>query len=230
MGLAFLCDFDGTASPADIGAQFIRRYSTGDAAESKRLLEQWRLGRIGSRELTETEARDVRVTGEQALAFARGFALDPGFAPFVREARARDIHVMVVSDGFDFYVRDLLDRAGLTDLPWASNRVRFEAGGMSVEFPYFGGGCGKCGNCKAEHVRQHRSLGRVVVLMGDGVSDRCGAREADHVLARGDLLTWCRAEGIPALPLDSFDDATAMALRLAAEGSPRVLPESGGRR
>lgn len=225
-----MCDFDGTASPADIGAQFIRRYSTGDAAESRRLLELWRSDRIGSRELTETEAREVRVTGDEALAFARGFELDPGFAPFVHGARAQDIPVMVLSDGFDFYVRDLLDRAGLADLPWASNRVRFEGGGMAVEFPYFGTGCGKCGNCKGAHVREHRTLGRTVVLIGDGASDRCGAREADYVLARGDLLSWCRAEGIPALPFGGFPDATALASRLVAEGPPLERPESRGPR
>jgi 2-hydroxy-3-keto-5-methylthiopentenyl-1-phosphate phosphatase len=44
------------------------------------------------------------------------------------------------------------------------------------------------------------------VLVGDGLSDRCGAREADHVFARRDLLAWCRAERIEATPFESFAD------------------------
>lgn len=229
MKLQFLCDFDGTASPADIGAQFVRRYHTGDPAESKRLLALWRAEKIGSRELTETECREVRVTAEEALGFARGFEIDPGFPAFVSDATDRGAEVLVVSDGFDFYVRDLLDRAGLGRLPWVANHARFEGGRMSVDFPYFDAGCGRCGNCKGAHVREHRARGRVVVLIGDGASDRCGARAADHVLARGDLLEWCGEQGIDALPFRGFEDASALIRRLegAAVASPR--PAAGGR-
>jgi 2-hydroxy-3-keto-5-methylthiopentenyl-1-phosphate phosphatase len=49
------------------------------------------------------------------------------------------------------------------------------------------------------------------VLVGDGLSDRCGAREADRVVARGTLLDWCAAEGVPALPFRDFADVAALA-------------------
>jgi HAD superfamily phosphoserine phosphatase-like hydrolase len=218
MRRAFLCDFDGTVSPTDIGAAFMRAFSPGGVAEQEALLGPWMRGAIGHRELTERQCRLVTATAGEARAFAGRFALDPHFAPFVRAVRDRGDAVMVVSEGFDFYVLDHLARAGLADLPCAANRLRFESGRIVPEFPWSAGGCGRCGNCKGGHVRRWREQGCATVLVGDGLSDRCGAREADRVIARGDLLDWCRAEGIPALPFGDFADVGAIA-RDWAEGA-----------
>ena len=117
----------------------------------------------------------------EALAFTRGFALDPDFAPFVREARARGDEVMVVSEGFDFYLADQLARAGLADVPFAANRLRFEPGGArDARVPL--------GRRRLRRLRQLQGPARAragaraasrTVLVGDGLSDRCGARAAD---------------------------------------------------
>lgn len=203
---AFLCDFDGTISPRDIGAAFVKRFSGGRDADRRALLERWMSGTMGHRELTIAECAIVTAREDEARAFVAGFELDPHFAPFAREALARGDHVMVVSEGFEFYVADHLRRVGLGDLPFASNRLRFEAGAVTPEFPHAAGGCGVCGNCKAQHVRRLAAAGFRTVLVGDGFSDRCGARAADVVLARGALLEWCAREDIPATPFGDFAD------------------------
>lgn len=219
MPVCWLCDFDGTIAPDDIGAAWIARHAPRGAAGRRDRLEQWKRGEIGSRELTVAECAEVRCTEAEALRFARGFALDPAFAPFVREAEERGDAVMVVSDGFDFYVRDLLARAGLGGLPWASNRVRFGEGGrVAVEFPH-AGGCGRCGNCKAQHVARQRDQGFTTVMVGDGLSDRCGADVADRVVARGGLMEWCRLRGVPALGFESFAGVAALARTAAADAA-----------
>ena len=211
MARAYLCDFDGTISPTDLGAAFARAFSPGGAAEQEGLLGPWMRGEMGHRELTETQCRLISATAGEALVFTRGFGLDPYFAPFVRAARARGEPVMVVSEGFDFYVADQLARAGLQDVPFAANRLRFESGRVVPEFPWSAGGCGRCGNCKAPHVRHWRERGFETVLVGDGLSDRCGAREADRVIARGDLLDWCAREGLAAHAFSDFADVAALA-------------------
>jgi HAD superfamily phosphoserine phosphatase-like hydrolase len=211
MARAFLCDFDGTISPTDIGAAFARAFSPGGAAEHDSLLEPWVSGELGHRELTEMQCRLISATAGEALAFTRGFALDPHFARFVGEARARGEQIMVVSEGFDFYLADQLARAGLPDVPFAANRLRFESGRVVPEFPWSAEGCGRCGNCKAPHVRHWHERGYDTVLVGDGLSDRCGAREADRVIARGDLLDWCAREGLAAHPFRDFADVADLA-------------------
>src|SRR5438128_68142 len=102
MRLAFVCDFDGTVSPTDVGAALVRRFTT-DRGRVAGLVERWRAGEIGTRE------------GIQA------------------------------------------------------------------------GGC-------------------EVVLVGDGLSDRCAAAAADQVLACGELLEWCRAQSIAATAFEDFAD------------------------
>jgi 2-hydroxy-3-keto-5-methylthiopentenyl-1-phosphate phosphatase len=212
MPFAYLCDFDGTISPQDIGAAIVRRFSADRDAEREALLERWFEGGLGHRELTTSECELLTVTEDEALEYARTFKLDPHFAPFVREALGRGDAVMVVSEGFDFYVRDHLSRAGFPDLPWAANTARFgEAGKVTAEFPFHDPGCASCGNCKAQHVRRYRGRGFHTVLVGDGLSDRCGARAADTVLARGDLLAWCRREGLPHVPVEHFGDVADFA-------------------
>lgn len=217
MPIAYLCDFDGTVSPEDIGAAFGARFSPDAAAARVPELAGWLAGRIGHRELTRAQCATVRVAEAAALEFARGFRLDPRFAPFVHEALGRGDAVMVVSEGFDFYVRDLLQREGLGELPWAANRLVFHASGeVEPEFPFADPACEACGNCKAQHVRRYRSRGYRTVLVGDGTSDRHGALAADAVLARGSLLEWCAAEGVPHQPFADFGDVAEYARRQEA--------------
>jgi HAD superfamily phosphoserine phosphatase-like hydrolase len=226
MPVAWLCDFDGTVSPRDIGAAFAERFSPGGSAARVPELGEWLAGRIGHRELTRAQCAQVRAPYAEALAFTRGFALDPAFAPFVRAVLARGDQVMVVSEGFDFYVRDHLERAGLGSLPWAANSLSFAPDGrVTPEFPFADPACEDCGNCKARHVRHHQAIGFRVVLVGDGASDRHGALAADVVLARGALREWCRAGGHACVEVNDFRDVAAYAQRsFAGTAAPGVAP------
>ncbi|MFM7231267.1 MAG: HAD-IB family phosphatase [bacterium] len=212
MPIAYLCDFDGTVSPRDIGAAFAERFSPEGAAARVPELQAWLAGDIGHRALTRAQCAQVRALEAEALEFTRGFRLDPRFAPFVREALGRGDAVMVVSEGFDFYVRDQLAREGLADLPWAANRLVFgDDGGVAPEFPFADPACDACGNCKAQHVRRYRSRGYFTVLVGDGTSDRHGALAADAVLACRSLREWCTAEGVPHTAFEHFGDVAEYA-------------------
>lgn len=222
-GLAFACDFDGTIAPRDVGAEFARTFAAGGRDEIGALLEAWRRDELGSRALTEAQCGWVRATREAAEAFVRGFALDPHFGAFVAEAESAGDGVTVLSDGFEFYIDALLDDAGLGRLPRRANRLRFEPGGtVTPEFPH-AGGCGRCGNCKAVHVRALARTGRPVVLVGDGYSDRCAARAADHVVARGALAEWCAAEGLAHQRFADFADVARIARALRGGHAPERL-------
>ncbi len=228
MPFAYLCDFDGTISPQDIGAALVRRFSEARAAEREALLARWFQGGLGHRELTVGECGLLRVRQEEALEFTRTFRLDPHFAPFVREALGRGDAVMVVSEGFDFYVRDHLARAGFPELPWAANAAHFDGDRVTAGFPFADPACDSCGNCKAQHVRRYRGRRFHAVLVGDGLSDRCGARAADTVLARGDLLDWCRGEELAHVPFEHFGDVAEWA-RGRDLAAPLPRPSRAGR-
>ena len=233
MATAFLCDFDGTVSPADVGAAFVERFSPGGSAAHVPELQAWLAGRVGHRVLTRAQCATLRVREADAMAFVRGFDVDPAFAPFVREARARGDVVMVVSEGFGFYIRELLARARLRDVPWAANDLQFLPDGrVEPGFPFADPACAECGNCKARHVHEHRGRGFRTVLVGDGRSDRHGALAADHVLARGALLGWCRGEGLAHVPVHDFAEVAEWARRRAQNGGrgelDRGIRKAGG--
>jgi 2-hydroxy-3-keto-5-methylthiopentenyl-1-phosphate phosphatase len=229
MPLHFVCDFDGTVTPEDIGAALETRFSVHPPGVRETLLARWSADEIGHREVTEGLCAGLQVGRDEALAFARGHGVDPHFAAFVAEAEAAGEAVMVASEGLDFYILDALERAGLGHLAVAANRARFEGQRVIPEFPHAGRGCGRCGNCKAVHVAAWRETGRTVVFVGDGLSDRCGARAADCVIARGALLDWCRAHGIDARPFVDFRDVAAHARALRAASAASDAAGAGAR-
>ena len=209
MTTAWLIDFDGTVSPTDVGAALIDQFARGDQVAATDALERWKRGTLGHRQLTEMECRRMSATRDQALAFARRFEIDPEFAGFARAAMAHGDAIQVVSEGFDFYISDLLARAGLPDLPVAANHARFSDLTWIPEFPHYDPACARCGNCKGRHVRRYQALGHRVIFVGDGLSDRCGAAAADVVFARADLLDWCRREGVSAHAFTGFAGLSA---------------------
>jgi 2-hydroxy-3-keto-5-methylthiopentenyl-1-phosphate phosphatase len=138
--------------------------------------------------------------------------LRPGFSEFRQRAQERGIHLVLASGGLDLYIRWVLggDAQGLT---LVANRGWLEGDRVKVEFPYAGRGCLDCGNCKAGVVEDLRARGfQRIVAVGDGTSDRCMAPVADLVVARAELLGFCRAQGIEAVPFEDFFDVARVVL------------------
>lgn len=202
----YLCDFDGTVARRDVGNRFFRAF-THDAGAWNALIDEWRAGRLGGREVLARECELAHVDEARARAFGRDEDIDPGFAAFVGAARARGDGVAIASDGLEFYIRAILEAHGLGHVPATANRVRFEGARLVPEFASREGeGCGRCGNCKGAVLERLASGYARAVFVGDGLSDRCGARAAHAVYAKGELFDWCRAEGIPARTFATFAD------------------------
>jgi HAD superfamily phosphoserine phosphatase-like hydrolase len=231
-----LVDFDGTLAAADVGNRFFHRFAT-DGAAWRRVIDDWKQGRATARECLARECELARVSEEEARAFVRSFHLVPEAQGFAAAARAAGHDLAVASDGLSFYIEDLLERAGVS-LPHRANRLRFEGAGPVPAFgsrgPSFamaggrvaaaaadaGPGCGACGNCKGAAFAEARASGRYrrLVLVGDGYSDRCGARAADVRYAKDDLLAWCGEQGLGATPFTTLDEV------VRAEGWPICPP------
>ena len=205
MNGAVLVDFDGTVSRVDVGNLLFRRLTGGRAME---VVDSWKRGGMSSRECLIRECALARGTRDEVLRFALDQPVDAAFAPFVRRAIDAGRRVRVVSDGLDVYIRAILEREGLGALPLEANRVRFAGDRLLPSFPFAGRGCGSCGNCKGGAVEAARGDGPVI-FVGNGLSDRCGARAADIVFAKDDLAAFCRDERIPFHPYETFDDVDA---------------------
>jgi 2,3-diketo-5-methylthio-1-phosphopentane phosphatase/HAD superfamily hydrolase (TIGR01549 family) len=202
-----LCDFDGTVSLTDTVNLLIERHSVGD--EWRHEVKRYMKGEIGSLGVYEAVAPLMRATEEGLAEFTRETArLDPGFLSFLSWAKRRGADVKIVSDGFDVTIRNLLCAHGVNDMEIYANRLLTDSKGrVTIEFPYADSTCGRCGACKRSLVRRLKRNYDFVVLVGDGVSDRHAAEEADLVLALKDLFVYCVRMGIPAMRMDGFDEA-----------------------
>jgi 2,3-diketo-5-methylthio-1-phosphopentane phosphatase len=205
--MKILCDFDGTTAKNDVGNLFFRTFAGKRCYDIVRL---WKEGKISSKECLVQECEIARITKPEFEAFVDEQELDPFFPEFVHFCRAQGFEIEIVSDGLDFYVDRIIKNHHLDAFVHTyANRLVFQNHDrITAEFPYFEDGCGRCANCKGFHVRRARKGAKKIIYIGDGLSDRCGAREADIVFAkRGrDLLPFCQEAGIHHSEFNNFQD------------------------
>jgi 2,3-diketo-5-methylthio-1-phosphopentane phosphatase len=212
---AVLVDFDGTACRHDVAEHLLERFGHPSWVELDRA---WERGEIGAREVLDRQAAMLRGPVHELLDYALSHCpIDPTFAPFVRRLERAGLPVVVVSDGFGFYVEPILAAAGLEDVSVITN-------GWDPGDPpglRFGeGGCPFCGTCKVRVVHRTRAARGQVAFVGEGPSDRFGARSADVVFAKDALQGICEEEGIPYLKYGDFDDVWSLLGSLDAVPGP----------
>lgn len=193
-------DFDGTISTVDVGVHLLDRTASPAWWD---LHEQYERGEIGSRECILGQWALVEGDPATLRAVAAEVALDPGFLPLVDAVRDAGAELVVVSDGFGFYVRDVCSPLGIDVL---TNAVDFATG--ELRFPHADPqcACASCGVCKQAPIRDAQQRGRTTVLIGDGASDRKAAALADVVFAKGPLASWCATSGVECTPFRILDD------------------------
>ncbi len=201
-----LCDFDGTVSTKDTVSHLIQGHVTSD--EWLHYVEQYIRGELGSRGVYEAVGPLMRMTHEDLDRFVlEHAALDPAFPAFLEWAAGRGIDVKIVSDGFDATIETLFRNHGIEGLEIFANRLILgDNGSVTMTSPHADPKCGKCGTCKLQILRSRRSDYDRIILVGDGVSDKHAATEADLVLALKELFIYCAEEGIPAVRVDGFHE------------------------
>ena len=177
-------DFDNTITQEDVLSRVIKKFSINQEWEF--FEDQWREGKIGSKECLEEQLSRIRATWNDILPEILKVPLDPAFVKLRERLAQLGIPCEILSDSFSIFIRAVLEFHGIRHLPIYANEVRFEEGGLIVPaFPYSEGGCGRCAHCKRLRLRQYQGHTRIYV--GDGMSDVCAALEADKVFAKGDL-------------------------------------------
>jgi 2-hydroxy-3-keto-5-methylthiopentenyl-1-phosphate phosphatase len=190
-----LCDFDGTISVRDMGYVLVNQFSSGDWESIDR---DFREGKIGSKEAYSRIAEILRGDEPNVLRFIREHSnIDPSFPIFYRYCREKGIDIKIVSDGLDFYIKKILQIHHLSEIPFYANGTHFRNGErMEISFPYSEDECGLCGTCKKKLIQIHRKEYDSIFFIGDGLSDRCAAQEADFVFAKQSLYRYCIGQDI----------------------------------
>src|SRR5690349_16977156 len=102
-------DFDGTISQRDAVDAILEEF-----ADPRWLAveEQWKAGRIGSRECLRAQMALVRATPAEVDALLGSIKVDRGFAPLLETCEALGVPVHIVSDGMNYCIRRVLAAAG----------------------------------------------------------------------------------------------------------------------
>lgn len=211
-GWTILCDFDGTISVEDVIDSLLDRFGRPGW---ETLEQDWRAGRIGSRECMTGQVGLLDMTQEELDKHLSSLWIDHHFPDFVKMARATGTPMHIVSDGLDYAIRKILGRYGLDDLPLAANHLAPATPPQKWQLtsPFQAEGC-RSGTCKCAVAAQASKGGTKTLLIGDGASDFCAADRVDFVFAKHRLIEHCRAAGIPYVPITGFEDALELLPRL----------------
>jgi 2-hydroxy-3-keto-5-methylthiopentenyl-1-phosphate phosphatase len=204
-------DFDGTVTTDDVGYNFFKHFAHGQAEP---IVQKYRRGEVNAVECLQTEcdiyneypapARDVRE-------FIKNQPLCPGFSEFIEYCKAHGIATTILSAGFDFYIRPILDSLGLDDIELYATPTFIKQGRIYPEFVrYDKTVCEHCADCKAERIKELTRPGEKAVFIGDGHSDSHGAEQADIVFAKSFLADYLQNKRIDFIPYNDFHDIIAV--------------------
>ena len=223
----YFCDFDGTIALKDIGNELHKRFSNPQWRTPNRA---YRAGRITSRECLWSQYEFFRARREEIEAFVLTHEIDSTFPEFVRWAQQQQCPIIILSDGLGFYIELLLKKYGIEGLPYFSNRAEFEGDRVRIHYPHFRADCShqcQCGNCKPSHMEPYAEHRRVFI--GDGISDRYAAREAEVIYAKGRLCDYCREEQRKFIPFDCFHDVLESERKSARQTAAAQQKQTGRR-
>ncbi len=222
MSLKILCDFDGTITTADTADSIFTAFAAPAWHDVEAL---WAAGEIGSAECMRRQMELVDASITELNEELDGLEIDPSFSNFARFCAVNGFELVIVSDGVDYFIRRILKRVGLANLPIRANQLlRTGERTFSLAHPFSVKDCASgAGNCKCA-CEASAAPSKLTVLIGDGRSDFCVAQEADVVFAKKSLLRHAREQGIPAMEFSTFHDVEAMIERLVpAYALPQVF-------
>lgn len=195
----FLCDFDGTISKIDVGNLLTE---TLGGPGSQAVEDAWKRNEIGSQICHTLRYANLKHQAKRVAELIESVEIDSTFLSFLAYVRQEGHKISVVSDGMDLYVDRILGKYGI-DVPRYRNELQLEP--FSLKFPFAHTRCRWCATCKAQvlHVAAESDL---VIFIGDGLSDRYAAYEADLVYAKDSLAKYMQEVGQPYRVYQSFAD------------------------
>lgn len=192
------CDFDGTITKKDSVNEFFELYAP-NWKESERL---WIEGKISSRENATIQVGLLNnVSQKQLDDYINSIEIDGHFPDFVDYVKSKNIKLTILSDGFDLFIKKVLERYNLK-IPYFANRLIYNNGTFNIDFPYYNENCDKkAGMCKCQKVKESNFC-----YIGDGTSDLCIAQKADVLFATKNLHKYCEENNIKHIKFKSFCD------------------------
>jgi 2,3-diketo-5-methylthio-1-phosphopentane phosphatase len=199
-------DFDGTITKLDVGANIFLHFGNYEKViEIEKKISNMEIdGADGWKQLFQALPS---IKENELVDYVRTFEIDQSFKEFLAFAQGNSLKVFIISDGFDYYIKRILERENIIDVEFFSNILEIgQDGSLMPKFPYGDEECIKCSNCKRNHVLENSNEDEFTVYIGNGSSDVCPVKFCDFIFAKDTLLKYCEKERITYFPFNNFID------------------------
>lgn len=215
--MRIFADFDGTIALPDVTDMMLQRFA---APEWVAIESDWLAGAIDAATCMRRQIALINASTEQLQSALDEVAIDPDFPEFARWCSAQNISLTVVSDGVDYFIRAILTRHGLGDIPIFANALNSDGLHHQLELPWFEQTCTpQQGVCKCAVTR---AASDPIIFVGDGRSDECVSRVADVVFAKRRLADFCIRTGRRFTPFTTFADVHAGVMALTRDVGEQI--------
>lgn len=204
--LKIFVDFDGTITKQDVGDSIFTRF--GDPEKVNPVIEDLLNDRISSRECWDMLCSSTPPLNKDELDnFIDSIKIDITFHELVSYCEQRNIELIVLSDGFDYYIDRIFKREKLSALSYFANNLKLGNDGKLIpDYPFFNPDFPTSANCKRDKILDNSSDDDYTFYIGDGNSDKESAQYCDYIFAKDGLLKYCEKERISYSPFKNFND------------------------
>lgn len=209
-GTAVFFDFDNTITHFDVLDDIIKRFSIDK--EWVKFEKAWQKGEIGSRVCLKNQLKSVRIDKDGLLRYLSEVRIDPAFPVLCKILKTAGVSPVILSDNFDFIIENILENNYIgteDDVKIYANGLRFCRDRLIPLFPHSNRRCVVCGHCKKKNLIKETPGDRIIIYIGDGLSDICPAEHSDIVFAKAGLLRHCRDKKRFCLPFKKLSDVQA---------------------
>ena len=200
------CDFDMTVTDRDVSLLILDEFAGNNW---HMLWDNYNDGKISLGEFNERAFGMVKAGRNEILDFIKNkFEVRRGFSQFVEYCRGKNYRIVIVSNGLDFYIEEVLRDIGWEDIEYHAAETVFLPGGLQARYINHDGMV-LDSNFKLSYTKLFLSQGYRVAYVGDGNSDFIPAQKCQRIFATELLLKHCRDNKVKCTPFTSFLDVTA---------------------
>ncbi len=197
------CDFDGTITEEDMGFMLLDSFASEDW---RRLLTEYRESRMSVGHFNTKAFAMLSADRQTLLKFVRSkVKIRAGFHELLAYCRRKGFRFVIVSNGLVFYIEGILRDIGIDNIEVLAAQTNFGPEGIEAKY------IGPEGNeiqdgFKEVYTKLFLSMGYRVVYVGNGISDTSPARQAHHIFATDELLTYCKETNLNCTPFVDLND------------------------
>jgi len=199
------CDFDGTITEKDVSFLLLDAFADGNW---RQLLEDYRGGKITvgafNREAFAMVKADKQTLRDFIFA-KKEVEIRTGFNELLSYCSKKGFKFVIVSNGLDFYIEAVLKDVSIDNIEIYAAQTQFTSDGLKVKYTGPDGRQLK-DNFKDAYTELFLGRGYSVVYIGNGISDFSPAKQAHHIFATSDLLTYCKEKNLSCTPFADLND------------------------